>query len=308
MSLDGTSLTLIGLVFAGLGVLATFLAPRFVGQSRLHFQEGVISRLRHKERLGEIRISVVSGGEDIEGEIYLASGKIVNSGSKDISFDNFVDPIKLSLNGPYKLVSFDAISQDGVGLTFNRESDSGILSWRILKPGESISLRFVISSQIEIARRRYRNLITPTIRLRDVKTGRAIGDRLKIRQFLIVLGILSAVTAGPIVFIASSASNEIVYEKSDGIKRLRLIDGRIQECGVEQKRFYFRRCEEITSAIASRNISSSQIKSVFNGFNSLAILAIASVIILYSGALTYSSDRLLQIVRFPRRRRSSWED
>lgn len=307
MTLDATSIALLGLFFAALSVVATFLAPRLVGHSRLHFEQGIISRLRHREELGEVKITVTSKGADVGGEIYLASGRLVNSGNNDISVDNFVDPISLNLNGPYELISFDGSADKGVGVEYERDGNSGKLTWRILKPREYISVRFVISSNSEIRRKRYRNLVTPVIRLRDVKSGRALSNRLKLNQFCAVLSIISVLGSIPIALLFFQPVNSLVVTEPGGQFRIRLVDGAIQRCEVENRSVYISRCRKTSTNEVNKWLKFSRVEKVYVGARPLAIFLILFIILSYSAMINFSSDVFFRLLRAMRGRESGWE-
>lgn len=307
MPLDATSIGLLGLVFAGLSVLATFVAPRLVGHSRLHFEQGLISRLRHKQELGEIRIAVTRNGADVGGEIYLASGKLVNSGSKDISIDNFVDPILLNVNGPFELLSFDCSAESGIGVDYSRDVNSGKLTWRILKPKEFISVRFIISSKSEIKKRRYRNLVSPVIRLRDVKTGRVLSSKLRVRQFFITLIVLAVIGSVPLGIVIFKPVNAVVVSQDGYRYRVRLTDENAQLCKLSDKQFYISKCNRVDAQRLSSLSGDASFEKVYVGVRIISALIISLVVLLYSAMITFSSQSFLRSWRMITRRENVWD-
>lgn len=170
--MDQGLVTQISLIVAVLGVLGTFIAPRLVASSRIYFEGLDLSRIDSDEPTERIKIQVFHDDELVLDPVFILTGQISNTGSKDVTRAEFVEPTSISLDDNAEILSVDASAPDGVNVEAEVVDGRCRVLWSILKPGETIELKVVARALDEgFDHREALDSVKFVARLRDVKVG-----------------------------------------------------------------------------------------------------------------------------------------
>ena len=300
MTIDGTTIGILGLVLAGLGVIATVVAPRFVGGARLSFALRELSPLRHREQIGTLRISVFQDNDEVTGNVYLLTGSLTNCGSKDVSYQDFVDPIKFSPSGSVQLLSIGADANDGIGERVRIEDGLGFLDWRILKPKEIIDLSFVMRSDVPLSAKNS-NYISSEIRLKDVKHGQGAFTKYRIAPVLLIFTVLFFVLNT--INIIPITNNSLVYVDAGQLKSIRMSPLGIDSCLVERRIFYLNKCSKISISQASDLLSKSRIEKINTGMRPRLFYITLGFSFLYAVLIVFGIRFVGDVFNYRQRRR-----
>lgn len=287
MQLDPTSLTVAGLVLTLITIIATLFAPFLVRGARVHYEVTGASELPRGGPIGNLRVQIFHAGNAINGFLYSIKATVRNSGRKDVVLDNFVDPISISLKGPYDLLYASAESDPGVGETVTVEGKSANLVWRILKPKEGIELNIIIRSDDPISRRSLYDITDANIRLKDVKSGKPFGHGLGLARFAAAFMIITTGFGGYFTYVAYSQKPSIVSDVNGETFRLRSTDFGYTICDVRNQRVYVSKCEKVNNNQVLDFVGQAEVRPVYLGFRGEWLLALLALSIAYSSIFSF---------------------
>lgn len=304
MNLDGATIGILSLILAAFGVVATILAPKLVGGARLDFAVLGISSLRHRHQIGSLRISVFDDGSEIEGNIYLISAIVTNCGSRDVSHLDFVDPISISPNPGVEILSIESHSSPGVGEEATIKDGLGLLSWRILKPKESVSLQ-VVARTVRPLQRSGAYPIKAQIRLKDVKQGKSSLSRLKLGRLAVTTATIFLLTMS--INVIPAFNMALVVHEGAEKSRVRIFPNGVDQCVLEDKFLYINKCSSISIDHAETLLKKANLEQSNLGVRPNYIWLSLGLSLAYGILLVYGLQLLGRTLsRFGRRSRAAF--
>ena len=162
-------MTTITLLLAAAGVFATFVAPRLGPRARLCCEVIGASRIGSPQGVGGLTVEVKHLGQLLEAPVFSVQATVENTGSRDITKAEFVDPISIKMIDGVSLISGEVSAPEGVKPVLSIERGEASLTWSILKPGEKIAISTIVQSTGDVPDRAKIIAILP--RLRDVKVS-----------------------------------------------------------------------------------------------------------------------------------------
>ena len=300
--------TLIGLIIAVVGVLGTFVAPRLIASSRIYFEALDLSRIDTDEPTERIKIQVFHDDQPVLDPVFLLTGQITNTGSKDITRAEFIEPTALSLDDDAEILSVDSSAPEGVNVIAEIKNGRCQVSWSILKPGEAIELKIVgraLSKHFD--QRETLESVKFLARLRDVKTG------LGLKRFLpIAVGFIASLVAigifGTMLVAVNTLGRDrwVFRDPKTGIEyTVKETEWPAKEdfeiCRIHKGKLSID-CDQITTNEARLKLSSSTRARIGRELGGKVIWASLVVATLYGVTISILVKRTLKLLRRARRR------
>ncbi|WP_291843272.1 hypothetical protein [Maricaulis sp.] len=273
---------------AALTLAATLIAPRLGRRAKLSANIRGMYPIRSKDFGEGIRLKIFHGDNEVENDLYVISFEIFNSGSKDIVWENFIDPATIKLPDDSKIVSHTYEAPKGVGENIEVVGNLLSIKWKILKPGEYLGISVVcqhnlsaINNNVEMSEVITSNL-DYNIRLKDVDLvfKSKLGPR---KAFAIVVAPALFVLFSIIMYISYLDTNtDFVYNNGGIYSGVVISDGDVELCDVSNLLPILRTCEESVD-----DISSITEYIVPNEFELRVGLRRAHVLVMVSGFFLY---------------------
>jgi len=295
----------ISLLVAVLSLIATFIAPRFISGARIFAEAADASRLDTDQPTDRVKVRVFHDEEVIAEAVYVVTLFIENTGGKDVTSAEFIEPVKVSFGIDLEILSAALSGPDGVNASWTLAGGIGCIEWSILKPGEMITAR-VVARAISTAVRPDAILKAAklVVRLRDVKVGRG-WKRFTPALIAVMSGMIFAVMVGGALLLTilmptnrwvykDKAGHEfaVVERREDGLPNPSFAE--LSACPLRNKHYDANACIPLSPADARAYIGEAQRLRV-GGSVSWTMLAI-----LAAGAVVYG---LLAIISLPVMRR-----
>jgi hypothetical protein len=292
-----------------LGVLATIIAPRLVSGARIYFTTMEISRIDTDDPTDRLEVKIFHDGAPLTDPVFLLTGAITNTGGKDITKDEFIDPVLVKVGDKAEILSVEASAPDGVNLKVEVVGGTCHAEWSILKPGESIQIKLVgrypnatFDSDV------LRNGVRFIARLRDVKVGLGIRRFIPLTTVLltslILLGIMGMTflllnAVGRDSWVYRDPTTRVEYAIREPVPPVR---ERFRACEIED-RVRTNKCRVLSEAEARLMIGASirdKLKLSINApivFTSIAVSLVYAFMLVYVWKLV---PRLLRLATAPR--------
>lgn len=289
-----------------LGVLATVIAPRLASGARIYFTPLEISRIDTEDPTDLLKVKIFHDDVLLTDPVFLITGEITNTGGKDITKHEFIEPVLVRVGREAEILSVDASAPDGVELKVEVVDGACRAEWSILKPGESIEIKLV---------GRYRSApfnsdalrddVRFIARLRDVKVGPGIRRFMPlvtgILTSLITLGVLGATfwlvnAAGLSSWVYRDPATKVAYAIKQPDPPIR---ERFRACEIEN-RVITQECSVLSEAEARRMIGASSREKLRPSISGLMILASVAFALLYGFMIDYVLKRVLRPLRLAR--------
>lgn len=173
MTINPSALSLVALVVATLGVVATLAAPFIRRSARLTHDALSIWEVRAAPLTGNVSLKIFHNGKEIDGDLYLFSVSFTNTGSLDIAFDESVDSVTFGFVDTADVLSADILAREGVIPRTEIRDGQVEVFWRMLKPQESVAVTGIAKARDERASvTELERAFSHSIRIRDVLTGK----------------------------------------------------------------------------------------------------------------------------------------
>lgn len=187
-------ITVVGLALAALSVVVPVVLVLTVNRARLSVSTPYLTPVGVKGPNERVELRVFHDGTQVDQNVFVIETTIENTGSKDITSSEFINPIKLICGPALEPLSVSLNHPVGVEPKFLLEGSSVLVSWDILKPREKIRIS-VVARQTE-ERATYKELVAvqTLVRLRDVR----IGER---------TDLLSPFTLAALAFLVAAGTN-----------------------------------------------------------------------------------------------------
>jgi len=170
--MDGNSIALLSAGIGAVGVLATLLAPRISRVARLFVVVSSVSKINPSVPNESLTIQFKHAGKIIKGSFYSINVLIENTGKKDITKTDFINPVEIEFKDEINVLSAQVNSESGIFPKVNIGQNGVHVEWDILKERESIELVIIANTEADIkADDFYGKYIKILTRLKDVRVG-----------------------------------------------------------------------------------------------------------------------------------------
>ena len=122
----------ISLLVAVLSLIATFIAPRFISGARVFAEAADASRLDTDQPTDRVKVRVFHDEEVIAEAVYVVTLFIENTGGKDVTSAEFIEPVKVSFGTDLEILSAALSGPDGVNASWALAGGVGCIEWSIL--------------------------------------------------------------------------------------------------------------------------------------------------------------------------------
>lgn len=264
----------IAILIGAATIVATLVAPKLNPAAKVFYEVVSASRIGHNATWGPVSTEVLIHGEKVESAAFLFSSYIENTGSKDITEREFLDPIRIEADG-FEIISLEADAADGIGAKAGTVNGAGTLSWRILKPRERILLQGLITGPNENERSVDARKIKAQIRLTDVRIGKGrVGKFLRYMGVTLLLTIIVAV--GTVIISTNSDQGDklVKLDKHGAIEFALGLDsdsGRFRRCKPQSTRFSIASCQDISNATVASFAKDLAAKPAYIGQSALIL-------------------------------------
>lgn len=227
-------LALFGVGLTAITAIVAFLQLTSARNPRINYEFTDAARIDRVNTMGAGNLTIQLDGRNVADPIYIYTSTIINTGSKDVPQDRFIDPIEISSGGKFDILSAKVDGPAGVNPEISLDRGGLLIKWKLLKPKEKITINAIVTTKC--GGKEFENILQelrPNIRLLDVSLGYGVS-----RVYPYIFGtILTILIIGlmflPLMYLTSDTS-ELVYKSS--------IDGELYGIGFNEDR-YFRACK-----------------------------------------------------------------
>tara|TARA_R110002072_G_scaffold233736_1_gene391297 strand:+ start:354 stop:1295 length:942 start_codon:yes stop_codon:yes gene_type:complete len=242
---------------AALTLAATLIAPRLGRRAKLSANIRGMYPIRSKDFGEGIKLKIFHGDKEVENDLYVISFEIFNSGSKDIVWENFIDPATIKLPDDSNIISHTYEAPKGVGEDIEVVGNLLNIKWKILKPGEYLGISVVcqhnlstIHNSVEMSEV-ITNDVDYNIRLKDVDL--VFKSKLNFRRTfaIVMMAILMVLFILMMYFSYLDTKTDLLYNDGGFYSGVVLSDGDVELCKVSGLMPIFRVCEERVDDIST---------------------------------------------------------
>jgi len=304
----------VGLLVAILSLIATLIAPRFVSGARVFAEAADASRLDADEPTDRLQVRIYHDNEAIAEPVYLVTIVIENTGGKDVTKAEFIDPVRISLGGELEILSAAVSASDGVSPAWSLAEGIGQVSWSLLKPGETITVRVVARAMSKaIGPKAVLEAAKLVVRLRDVKVGRGWKRFTSIVSSFLMTVVAAGVLGGGAILLGGLApKTRWVYQDKVG-QEFTIVERRddellsigrrdISACPVLNGRFDANSCVPLNSVEARSYIASAERQPVKGSISRGTLALIAVILVVYALVATLFLSAMSRLLRRTQKR------
>jgi len=266
------------IVIGAVTIVATLVAPRLSKTARIFLRVTDVTRLTSVHTDESIRLEAYHGDERITDHIFIVSISIENTGSKDITESDFVDPIMISAGTDAEIISASCNESEVSAPSAGVDDGRAQIRWKILKPSSKIELKLAVTAE-DASSEKLVKQIDPILRLRDVLEGPGL------RSYApVVFGFMLSVTIAALLLGFGAFQNtthySLVYAEPPSGKQqaIRIAndplppDTNLMICVIQRDFWALSSCKPTTAAAVAPFVHKSQLEIVNTGLSPLLVI------------------------------------
>lgn len=153
-------------------VLLAFIGWSFRPKREIHIKQDAFALINPPQNSDDFDLIVRHREEDISQPVFSSFVIITNIGNRDISSDDFVEPLKVTTPDKYYVLSCRYGAPKGVKLEKGEDTATKInIKWNLLKPKQQVVLKIILTRNDENYANPDEQRLSYTVLLKDVRAN-----------------------------------------------------------------------------------------------------------------------------------------